>query len=601
MYFSRFLLVLIVLLVGCQSSAPRVMERLALLPFANLTGDRSLDWLSRGAQVVLNRQLATSRVVSVAPYGDVGEAVLGRATRLLHGVIERRGSGYRLEAFVEDSTTHQQVGDRIELKMPAEQVLGGLNRLAHLLATDAAAPPVAQPAALAAFVEAQSLPQPEAKIAALRQAAHLDPQFGLPMMALAELGIGTGHPDDARAALEGALARQLDPIERQQVALLSANLNANLANPDRTAQVQALQKLAEAAPSQPGLQLFAASSLERLRQAGPAVTALERAVRVDPENGELWNRLGYAQAYLGRLPAARQALETYQRLEPKEPNPFDSLGEVHYLGGQFKAAAEYFQTAFARAPQFAGGRALLKSAYARLLDGQFEAAEQAFAAYAKAVGASPLTEVARAQWLQSSGQSPAALKVLDEAARQATGPLAALFQTHRCALLLPNDRAAAQAAAQAAMKAGPSAPAALCFFLSQPTTTPAEWSARVERAFPGLPATSFRRQALAYALFFDGHYDDAFPLLESLFLQSDLAADSEVRVLLAECQWRTGRWPSARETLARWPLPAPDSLFAGRTITAYLVAILKTGEHFDDNAVAVRWAPIARKLIPAPK
>lgn len=602
MFFSRLPLALILLLVGCQTSAPpRAMERLALLPFANLTGDRSLDWLSRGAQVVLNRQLATSRSVSVAPYGDVGGAVLGRATRLLHGVIERRGSGYRVEAFIEDSTTHRQVGDRIELKMPAEQVLGGLDRLAHLLAADAAPLPVTQPTALAAFVEAQSLPQLEAKKAALTHAAQLDPQFALPVMALAELGIGTGHPEDAKAALEAALVRQLDAIERQQVALLAANLNANLANPDRTAQVQALQKLAEAGPSQPGLQLFAASSLERLRQAAPAVTALERGVRVDPENAELWNRLGYARAYLGRLPAARQALETYQRLEPKEPNPFDSLGEVHYLGGEFKAAAEYFQTGFARGPQFNGGRALLKSAYARLLDGQFEPAEQAFAAYVKAAGASPLTEVARAQWLQSSGQSPAALKVLDEAARQATGPLAALFQTHRCGLLLPNDRAAAEAAAKAAMMAGASAPAALCFFLSQPTATPAEWSLRVERAFPGLPAAAFRRQALAYALFFDGRYDDAFPLLEALFLQSDLAADSEVRVFLAECQWRTGRWASARETLARWPLPAPDSLFAGRTITAYLVAILKTGEHFDDNAVAIRWAPIARKLIPAPK
>ena len=574
------------------------MERLALLPFANLTGDRSLDWLSRGAQVVLNRQLATSRTVSVAQYGDVSGAVLGRATRVLHGVIERRGSGYRIEAFVEDSTTHRQVGDRIELKMPAEQVLSGLDRLAHMLAADAASPPVTRPAALAAFVEAQSLPQPEAKKAALTHAAQLDPQFGLPMMALAELGIGTGNPDDAKAALEAALTRQLDPIERQQVALLAANLrDANVVNPDRTAQLQALQKLAQAAPSQPGLQLFAASSFERLRQAAPAVTALERGVRVDPENAELWNRLGYARAYLGRLPEARQALETYQRLEPKEPNPFDSLGEVHFLRGDFKAAAEYFQTAFARAPQFEGGRAMLKAAYARLLDGQFEPAEQAFATYAKGAGASPLTEVARVQWLQSSGQSDGALSVLDEAARQATGPLAALYQTHRCALLLPNDRAAAQAAAKAAMAAGASAPAALCYFLSQPTASPAEWSARVERAFPGAPAIAFRRQALAYALFFDGHYDEAFPLLEGIFLQSDLAADSEVRVFLAECQWRTGRWASARETLARWPLPAPDSLFAGRTIAAYLVALLKTGEHFDDNTVAVRWAPIARKVI----
>ena len=600
MFSSRFLVGLIfLLLVGCQSGAPhRAMERLALLPFANLTGDRSLDWLSQGAQLVLNRQLASSRTVSATPYADVAGAVLGRATRILHGILEKRGSGYRLEAFVEDSFTHRQVGDRIELKMPAAQVLSGFDRLARLLAADAAAPPVTQPAALAAFVEAQTLAQPEAKQAALTRAAQLDPQFGLPLIVLAEFGIGTGRPDDAEAALQAALTRQLDPIERQQAALLGANLRqARTANPDPAAQAQALQKLAEAAHSQPGLQLFAASSLQRLRYAAPAVTALERAVRVDPENADLWNRLGYARSYLGRLPAARQALETFQRLEPQNPNPFDSLGEVHFMGGEFKAAADYFQTAFARAPQFEGGRALLKAAYARLLDGQFEPAEQAFAAYVKAAGASPVTEVARAQWRQSSGKSAAALNVLDEAARAATGPLAALYQTHRCALLLPGDRLAAQAAAKLAVAAGASAPAVLCFFLSQPTASPPEWSARVERAFPGVPAKAFRRQALAYALFFDGHYHEAFPLLEGLYLQSDLAADSEVRVFLAECQWRTGRWASARETLARWPLPAPDSLFASRAIPAYLIAILKTAEHFDDNAASARWSPIAKKLL----
>ena len=595
--FRPALVGLILLLVGCQSSTPpRLIERLALLPFANLTGDRSLDWLSRGAQVVLNRQLATSRTVSVTAYGEVADAVLGRATRILHGTIEKMGNGFRLAAYTEDGVTHRQAGERIELKVTAGQVLVGFDRLARLLATDSGAVAVTQPAALAAFVEAQTLPLSEARKAVLTRAAQLDPQFALPMLALAEYSIGTGRRDEAEAALAAAGTRQLDPIERQQVALLRANLAQSGASPDRAPQGEALAKLAEAAPSQPNVQAFAASSMLRLRQAAPAVAAYERALRVDPENADFWNRLGYAQAYLGHLPAARQAIETYQRLEPNEPNPLDSLGEVHYMGGQFKAAAEYFQAGFAKAPQFGGGRALLKAAYARLLDGQFEPAEQAFAQYAKSGGASPLIEVARAQWLYASGQPEVALKGLAESAAKATGPLASLYQTHRCALLLRSDRPAAQAAARAAVAAAATTPAVFCAFLSQPSVLPAEWQARAERAFPGPAAVAFRRQALAYALFFDGHYTEAFPLIDALLLETHLDGDSEFRVLLAECQWRTGRWESARETLARWPLPAADSLFAGRMVPAYVVAILRTAEHFDDNAVARRWSPIGQKL-----
>jgi Flp pilus assembly protein TadD len=339
-----------------------------------------------------------------------------------------------------------------------------------------------------------------------------------------------------------------------------------------------------------------ASLLSRLHQFAPSIAAYERALRVDPENSDNWNRLGYTNAYLGRLPAARQAIERYRQLEPAEPNPLDSLGEVHYMGGQFKLAGDYFQAAFAKSPQFEGGRALLKSAYARLLDGQFDEADRAFTQYAKATEGSPATELARAHWLYTSGKPEAALAGLTEVAGKATGPLAALYQAHRCGLLLRTDRAAAQAAARVAIASAPAPVALLCGFLSQPSATPAEWSARVDRAFNSAQAAGFRRQALAYALFFDGHYADAFPLIETLALESNPDGDSELRALLAECQWRTGRWAAARETLARWPLPAADSIFGGQHVPAYVAAILKTGEHFDDNAVAKRWPPIASRI-----
>lgn len=584
---------LLLILASCNSSVPaRAIERLALVPFENLTGDRAFDWMARAVPTVLHRQLATSRQLSTTAYPRLADAVLGRATRLLHGSVERIGSEVRFLAYVEDGLSHRQIGDRIELRVPSGQVLLAIDRLAHRLASDASAAPARQPAAVAALIEAQTALQPEAKSAALSRSAQLDPQFAMPALALAELSMASGRREDSQAALASASGRQLNAIEREQVALLQANLAQ-----DRAAQAQALQKLSEAAPLQPDLQIFAASLLQRLRQVPPAVAAFERSLRVDPENADVLNRLGYAQGYLGRLPAARQALESYRSLEPNEPNPLDSLGEVHYAGGDFKTAAGYFQAAHNVAPKFDGGRALLKAAYALLLDGQFEPAEQALEKYAKTVGPSSAVDVARAHFLYASGRPEEAAKYLGELSAKSAGPDASLYQTHRCGLLLQTKRAEAQAAATAAMAAARTPAAALCQFLSQPSASPAEWSARAERALPGAGAANFRTQALANALFFDRHFNEAFPLVESLLQQTNPDSDSEIRVLYAECLWRTGRWPSARETVSRWPLPAPNSFFAGRNVPAYVLAILKTGEHFDDNAVAARWSPIGAKVL----
>jgi tetratricopeptide (TPR) repeat protein len=582
---------LIFLFVGCRSEAPpRAIERLALLPFENLTGDRSLDWLSEGAQVLLNRQLAPSRLVAVSAYPNLAEAVLGRATRFLHGTIEKRAGGFRLEAVLEDGITHRQSGERIELTLSEGQLLGGLSQVAKRLASDAATTFPPQPAALEALVEARSRLQPEAKLSGLARAAQLDPQFGLAAITLAETSITAGRLDEARAAVAAAASRQLDPIEREQVALLAANLAG-----DRAAQAQALVKLAAAAPSQANLQFFVASRLEVLHRPLEAVTAFERATKIDPENTAVLNRLAYANAYAGRLPAARQALETYQRLAPDDANALDSLGEVHYLSGEFGKAAEFFQGAYSKSPQFDGGRALLKAAYARLLDGQFAPAAQTLEQYSKVHANLPAMEVARAHFLYASGDRKAALGALTDAAAKSTGAVASLYHSHRCGLLLSHDRPGAAAAARAAAAAAPTPPAIFCAFLSQPSASPAGWTARAEQSV----APNFRRQALAYALFHDGHFADAFPLIEGLAMESSPDADSEFRVLLAECQWRTGRWPSARETVARWPLPAVDSIFAGRHVPSFLRSTLKTAERFENNAVIRRWTTVSEKVLRA--
>lgn len=580
---------LILLLAGCRSWAPtRSLERVAILPFENLTGDRSLDWLGRGVQVVLNRQLSISRTVAGSSFPDLADATLGHATRYLHGTIEKRGGALRLEAYLEDAATHRQVGERMILTAPLPQLLPGLDRMAHSLAADVAPPPVTRPEALEAYVAAVQAPQPDVKAALLAKSAELDPKFVLPLISLSELNLTSGKRDEAQATLRAAAARSPNALEREQIAALTANLT-----PDTGAQAAALQKMSEAGPLQANLQLFVANALQRLRQFLPAIAAYERALRVDPDNADAWNRLGYLNAYAGRLPQAKQALETYQRLAPNTVNPLDSLGEVHYVRQDFKAATDYFQAAFAKSPQFEGGRAGLKAAYARLLAGQFKEADQAFEQYAKLLNGQPAAVVAKAHYLYASGSPQEAFTLLAESAAKAPAQAASVFHAHRCGLLLKSDRAGAQAAARAALAAAPNPVAALCQFLSLPSASVAEWTARVARVTPEGPV---RRQSLAYALFFDGHYADAFPLLEEVALESSQGTDSEVRVWLAESQWRSGRWASARDSYRSWPLPPGDSIFTGRAVASYVFGTLSTGAHFEDRDIAQKWDPHSVKM-----
>ncbi len=97
------------------------------------------------------------------------------------------------------------------------------------------------------------------------------------------------------------------------------------------------------------------------------------ATQLDPEAPQTWNELGYALAWAKDLSGAREALGQYQRLAPENVNALDSQGEVSYMLGDFKAAAEYFEKAAARNPA-----ELLKAAEARLMAGDLGAPMRSF-------------------------------------------------------------------------------------------------------------------------------------------------------------------------------------------------------------------------------
>ena len=82
------------------------------------------------------------------------------------------------------------------------------------------------------------------------------------------------------------------------------------------------------------------------------VAVLKRGVEVLPASGLLRNLYGYALLEAGEIERAIAEFETYARLSPDEPNPYDSLGEAHTAALMPEKAIEYDSRANTIDPKF---------------------------------------------------------------------------------------------------------------------------------------------------------------------------------------------------------------------------------------------------------
>ena len=78
----------------------------------------------------------------------------------------------------------------------------------------------------------------------------------------------------------------------------------------------------------------------------------EAGVAAVPSSTLILNFHGYALLESDRYADAIRVFESYAQLAPREPNPFDSLGETHIKMGQPEKALEYFSKALTIHPTF---------------------------------------------------------------------------------------------------------------------------------------------------------------------------------------------------------------------------------------------------------
>lgn len=343
---------------ACSRAPRRAVERLAIFPFSNMTGDAAFDWVANAGPAILAQELAAGAHVLPLRVSSIGTAALANATQLLHCTFTQRGGSLQIQYALEDAELHRM----IKTGSVEGTALFAVGTLARTLDADGARP--------------FSTPNADAAAAWGRgdfeRAVALDPDFGTAWASWIAQMSQAGKPDSAAELAGRALARASlrSPLDKAQIQLSYAALRK-----DEVARVVALTELARLAPHDTGPLLGLAAIEQRARKYPAAAELYRRVLAIDPGSADALNSLGYAQGESGDLLAATKTFEAYGQLPNQANNALDSLGEVYFMNGRFAEAEKYFAQVSARDPNFLKGAPLMKAAYAHWLGGDLAGAD----------------------------------------------------------------------------------------------------------------------------------------------------------------------------------------------------------------------------------
>jgi tetratricopeptide (TPR) repeat protein len=349
-------------LAACSPAPPPPVERIAVLPFENLTGDGALDWIASAGPAVVASEITGGQRILAMRLASLSDAYRAQATRFVHGYFtERAGAALHFEIEIEDASSHKM------LKTTAVDggVLTAMDAVAKFLTPSVRSFSTANAEALEAWGHSHD-----------ELAVSLDPDFGAAWLAWAQKFAAEGNPSRAAEVAEQALARPglRSAVERAQIEMTAANLRK-----DRDGQRTALAALVRLQPADTSLIETLAKLEFDERNFTDAAEQYRNLVRLSPprniNTAQAMNSLGYAEAYAGNLDAARKVLEDYGREPGQRSNSLDSLGEVMFIRGRFGEAEKSFLQSHEADAKLLNGGALRKAAYARWLGGDLKGAD----------------------------------------------------------------------------------------------------------------------------------------------------------------------------------------------------------------------------------
>ncbi len=370
-----------------------------MIPFENLTGDPSLDWVRTSGPAMLGDELEASARVALVGAGSLADARVANAPEVLYTYFIREKQGLRVSFELEDSAS-------LRIRPAASTtgtLLGAVDGLARLLDPQARGFSTSNPLAVEAWGRGE-----------FERAIELDPDFGAAWLSGVRTLAQSGKRDDALRTADRALARSTlrTSWTRGELRVLIAGIRKDV--PGRAA---ALSDLAKLAPSDVAALSAAAEAQARARNFQASADLYRKVIALDRANVMALNALGYAEGFLGNVDAAQATLEEYGKHPGSEVNSHDSLGEVYFMNGRFQEAEKEFLRASMLDPNFLGGASLSKAAYAHWLAGDLPGADAIFRKFALEVAKknAPLGIWRESAWLYATGRQDQAEALLSKA------------------------------------------------------------------------------------------------------------------------------------------------------------------------------------------
>jgi Flp pilus assembly protein TadD len=532
---------------GCARKQAGGEERLAIMPVEDLSSDAQLNWGSRAAAAVVAYDLAGAKNIFARQVDSMPDARAMRASRMLEGYFFERNGRMEVRATLEDVARNKDV-ESIDVEGPASAgVLPLANELARRLSGEARKFGTNDQSAFRLYGEALEARDTQSAQQYLESATAADAGFAAAYIDEVKLLAEQGVREGAERAAELGRRARLDGIDRANLEYAAARVSG-----DVTDRAKALESLAETTPADANVFRELGQLRYGQREFSKAVMEYRVAAHLDPDDAGTWNELAYALAYENDLKDAREALAQYQRLAPEDNNVLDSEGEVSYMLGDFKSASAYFEEAAAKYPA-----EWMKAAEARLMLGDLHGADVMFA---KHLGSRTNRMLAMAQWKYLTGRREGGMVDLEKLAPNLKGDLQAVAfsQLAMWKLAAADQKSAGELAKQGMERAQGGPVRGIC--------------GAVEFLVGGGEKSSGSKMVDGYALILGKKYQEAIPLLQAAYDQTNPSNDWEVRTLLAWAYAETGAKNRAADLVNPYPLPLSggDSVFASIIFPRYL-------------------------------
>jgi pentatricopeptide repeat protein len=341
---------------------------IAVLPFANLSGDPEQEYFADGMVEEIITALSRIRWLFViarnSSFAFKGQPIdvnqVGRelgVRYVLEGSVRKAGQRVRIAAQLIDATTGAHLwADRFDGSL--EDVFDLQDKVASSVAG------VIEPTLQAAEIR-HSSERPTGDLTA----------YNLYLRALSDWGSREKHRIVRALDLLGR-AIQRDPQYGPAFALAAhchhqLEVRGWIEDPEaaRRTSVDLARQALRVGPDDPNVLAFVAFVLGYFGEdIGVAIGLINRCLALNPSHARAWHWSGLLRIFAGQPERALDDLQNYLRLSPRDRVPayMNSIGEAHFFCRRFDEAAANLLGSLERAPSFPITYRVLASCYAHM-------------------------------------------------------------------------------------------------------------------------------------------------------------------------------------------------------------------------------------------